>query len=406
MKAMTAKQEWASMWQLPLVSMLGVSGSAIFAFSSGVFMERMTAEFGWSRAGFSTAFALQTLLGLLVLPATGWLVDRIGPRKVALIGAPCFILAFSLLGLADGVLSHWWLSCLLLGVCQGSIAQTVWVTAVVGRFHRSRGLAMAVTLAGLGLGSMIWPILSAFYIERLGWRATFPALALSWGVTVLPLVALYFHGPEEQGPRSPSRPSARAYGTALGSATFIGLLLAGGLFASAYYGLTVHLVPILRENGLGLGAAAGIAGLVGLFSIIGRILTGYLLDRLPVRPIGIVVFLLPVGVISLLFFGHGSLSASIFAIALLGLASGAEMDIVTFIAVRRFGREIFGSVYAIFMAILSISASSGPIIAGALFDKDGSYASFFLIVAPMAAISTLLIMLIPIDPAGDQRPAG
>ena len=92
------------MWPLPLVCMLGVSGSAMFAYAGGVYMESVTREFGWSRAQYSSAFMLMMVSGLVLAPAVGWLTDRIGPRKVALAGIVPFGLRISLFGLVEGKL--------------------------------------------------------------------------------------------------------------------------------------------------------------------------------------------------------------------------------------------------------------------------------------------------------------
>lgn len=399
---MNRKSEWASAWPLPIVAMLGVSGSGMFAYSSGVFMERMTNEFGWGRAEFSTAFVLQMAAGLIILPATGWFIDRFGPRRVFLTAVAPFLLTFGLLGLASGSIFSWWGLCLMVALFQSAIGQTVWIAAVIARFTTSRGLAMAITLSGLGVGSLIWPVLSAVYIEKIGWRLAFPALAMSWGVIIVPLSLLVLKNSEQTPSLSRGSGSGANYGMALRSFTFIGLLTAGSLFACAYYGLVVHLVPILRSNGLSLTMAAAIGGVTGIFAIIGRLVTGYLLDRLPVRAIGAVAFLLPIVVVTLLLLGGDSLWLVIPAVALLGLAAGAEMDIVTFIAARHFGPAIFGSIYALFTAILAVCASFGPIIAGALFDHSGNYAPFLLFTIPLALVGALLIVSIPIVSAHDE----
>ena len=111
--AMTAKQEWAAMWPLPLVAMFGHAGAALFAYSSGVFMGPMTAEFGWSRAEFSMAFVIQTLFGIVVQPLVGRLVDRVGPRRVAIAGIIPAALAVSLLGLVGKPIWQWWGLCVI-----------------------------------------------------------------------------------------------------------------------------------------------------------------------------------------------------------------------------------------------------------------------------------------------------
>ncbi len=385
------------MWPLPLVSMLGVSGSAMFAYAGGVYMESVTVEFGWTRAQYSSAFMLMMVSGLFISPAAGWLIDRVGPRKVALGGIVPFALSISLFGLVRGALWQWYALCLLLAVFQAAISQIVWIKAIVGRFHHSRGLAMAVTLAGLGLGSFIWPVLAAICIEGVGWRGAFPAMAALYVAVSFPLVFLFFHGsPKRSRPKTEHRggPSVAA---ALQSRTFIGLALAAGLFAAANYGMSMHFVPILKADGVELKAAASIAGLIGVFSIIGRLVTGVLLDRLPTRTVGVIAFLLPLGAIACLLGFPGNFPAAIGAVAFLGFASGAELDIVTYIVARRFGQDVFGAIYAAFMAIISVCASIGPVIAGVVFDKSQSYAGWLLIVVPMVIAGAAIVALLPLS---------
>ncbi|RYE70575.1 MAG: MFS transporter [Rhizobiaceae bacterium] len=395
--APTARQEWARLWPFVVACMLGVSGSGMFAFVGGVYMESVTREFGWSRAQYSSAFMLMMISSLFLGPAVGWLIDRIGPRKVALCAIIPFATTISLFSLVEGAIWQWYAICIVLALFQGGISQIVWVKAVVSRFRRSRGLAIAVTLAGLGFGSFIWPLMAAFCIEAFGWRAAFPVMAALYVVVVMPLAFLFFHG----GPVIPADRSKAQGGQSMGAAvkskSFIGLVAAAGLFAAAYYGLSVHFVPVLKVTGMDLTQAAGIAGLIGVFSVIGRLTTGVLLDRLPTRPVGIVAFLLPLGAVGLLLVFPGSTAAAIGAVAFLGFASGAELDIVTYIAARRFGQEVFGAIYATFTAIISVCASVGPVVAGAIFDTTRSYSGYLAIVAPMVIVAALLIAWIPLS---------
>lgn len=99
----------------------------------------------------------------------------------------------------------------------------------------------------------------------------------------------------------------------------------------------------------------------------------------------------------------GSLAAAIGAIAFLGLASGAELDIITYIVVRRFGQEVFGAVYSIFMAVVSVCASVDPVIAGAVFDASHSYVTWLMIVALMVLAAAAVIALIPIVAETDAQ---
>ena len=396
--SLTAKQEWAAMWPLPLVAMFGHAGAALFAYSSGVFMGPMTAEFGWSRAEFSLAFVIQTLVGLIAQPLVGRLVDRIGPRRVGLAGIIPAALALGLLGLVGKPIWQWWGLCVIQVMFACFILPAVWITPVVTRFKTSRGLALAVVLAGIGLASAMWPVLAAFYLPRLGWRLSFAALGLTWGIIIFPLAWLFLKGPRDVVVAG--RPAAVAsdgpqFREALKSRTFICLTLAGGMFAVISLGMSVHLVPLLKQSGMSTVLAASVTGLAGLVSITGRVGTGFLLDRLPTKPLGISVFLLPVLMAFLLWIAHGSIPISLCAVVLLGLAGGAETDIVFYVAAKEFGHGAFASVSATTGAFFGLCAGMGPLLAGKLFDLTGSYDAWLLAVCPLAVGGAALIALLP-----------
>ena len=325
------------MWTLPLTAMIGMSGSGMFAYSSGVFMQTITGEFGWSRTQYSAVFVITMLQGLITGPLVGRLIDRYGPRMVVLAGMIPFAASFSALGLVGSQLWQWTALCVVMSLFQVAISQTAWVAGVIPRFHASRGMALAVALAGLGLGSFLWPPIAAVFIDQFGWRAAFPAIALVYTIVALPLTVIYFHSPQRpEHPAQAEQAGQRSYAKEMMSRSFVGLVLAGALFAGAYYGLVVHFVPVLTNSGIGFTAAAGIVAIVGLASMAGRLLSGLLLDALPTRAVALAAFLLPLAAVALLVGLPGSVPGAIAAVLALGLASGAELNIITYIAARRF----------------------------------------------------------------------
>lgn len=403
MIASTAREEWATMWPLPLVCMVGVSGSAMFAYAGGVYMESVTTEFGWTRAQYSSAFLLMMISGLVMAPTIGWLADRWGPRVVALTGIVPFGLSISAFGLIEGKLWQWYALCVLLAATQAAISQIVWIKAIVGRFHHSRGMAMAISLAGVGLGSFIWPVLAAICIDVVGWRGTFPIMAAIYVAVALPLAFLFFQDPPPAPGERVKRTNGHALSASIKSRTFIGLAVAAGLFAAASYGMSMHFVPILKSGGMNIKTAAGIAGLIGIFSIAGRLITGLLLDRMPTRLVGVMAFLLPLGAVASLIAFPRTLAVAVVAAAFMGFASGAELDIVTYIVARRFGQEVFGAIYAVFTAIIAVSASVGPVIAGAIFDASHSYSAWLWILAAMVVTGAAIVASIPLSADDDEQ---
>lgn len=411
MTPVSGKQEWAALWPLPFTAMLGIAGASMFAYSSGIFMASMTSELGWTRVEFSSAFSIMMLVGLVAMPFTGWLADRYGARKIALSGIVPFALAFSLFSLISGALWQYWVLSLLTALCSATIAPPMWITAVVGNFTKTRGIALAVALAGIGLASTVWPLLSAAYIEHIGWRLTFPLLAATWAVPMFALTYVFFR--DRGRPTKTTTATVQAdmvapassagFREAIMSRTFLCLMVAGSLFSCCSYAISVHIVPLLGESGFGLAAAAGIAGTAGLFSTIGRIGIGFLLDRVPTRTISLIVFLVPIFVAALLWQSDRGLAFALAAAALFGVANGAETDIIAYVAARQFPRTMFTSLYAAITAVVALSASLGPLLAGAIYDATKSYDLFLLAILPLALIATSFAALIPEAKRPDGR---
>lgn len=397
--------EWRQSWPIPLIGLVGVTGPAAFAYSSGVFMEAMTGEFGWSRAQYSSAFTIQMLLGLVVAPLAGRILDRIGPRRLVLAGMLPFALGLSLMGLADGSAWQWWLLAAIYAPLGMGMITAAWISGAMSSFDASRGLAISVVLAGFGVATAAWPVIAAQLSQAFGWRMAFPVMAIGWVAIVFPITYLFYW--PKQGMRDKGKvPQLQRLAPISRSRTFLCMLGAGTLFSSVQFALILHLVPILQDQGLGLEIAATCAAVTGVFSVIGRLATGYLLDHFPVRVLAAFAFPLPIAVMIVLALSGGYLPAAIFASALLGFSAGSEIDIVTYLATRRFHALIFGTVYSVFGACFAVSASLGPLLAGRAFDLSGSYVDYFLIAGPMVLLATALILAVPMDRTGAGLPHG
>jgi MFS family permease len=399
MSKLTARQEWSAHWPVPFVAMAGGTGSALFAFSSGVFMKPMLKEFGWTKVQFSSSFTVMMMLGMIMVPIAGRLTDRYGPRRLALPGLVLSMTGLSMFGLMNGSMVQWLLMAFLFSLCGMLISVPIWSSAIVRCFDTSRGLALSIAMAGAGLATAIWPPVAAYTIETIGWRAAYPALAASWGVVILPLTWWFFIVPPPAAKDAAELPAADGapveaaltLGAALRSPAFIMTTIAGLLFAGITFGLTLHFVPILEERGLSEGMAAGLAGIVGISSLASRFITGYLLDRVPTAPLAVVAFLLPVAVCCLLWRSDGDYGASLLAAVLHGLGTGAEINIVIYAIARRFPQAIFGSIIAIFISTTSLAASVGPLLASFLYDERKSYDLYLIIAMPLLTFAAILM---------------
>ncbi len=391
--------EWRMAWPLPAVVMLATTGMSLVIYSAGIFMPLVTASFGWTRGAFSSGFMVSTLVGLVAMPLTGRMADRWGPRPIALAGVLALAVAISALGLVDGTLWHWWLLFMLFSLSGSLMAPSILTMAVVSRFDTSRGLALAVALSGNGLAAAIWPPLATLYTTALGWRLAFAALATSWAVVTFPLLFAFFRArrdlPSMRNPPHVAPQADMRYAEALRSRPFLCLGLGGTLFIVAGVAILVNLVPILRDRGMAPAPAAGVAAVAGVSAIAGRILIGFLLDRIQARPIAIAAFLLPAAASLILLAAGGSIPLAILSAILLGLGLGAEMDIATYLAARYFGLNRFAGIFGIIIAFYGVGAGIGPLLGNILYDHVLSYTPVLLAAVPLLIVSTLLIAALP-----------
>ena len=393
-----AAAEWRNFWFLPVAAALGYSIGVLHTYSIGLFIEPLHQEFGWSRALISMGITIAGVGTAIFGVPIGMLVDRLGPRIVGLIGVLTMSSSFALLGTATGGTANWILLWCIVALGSLGMHATVWTAAVATRFEASRGLAFAVTLSGASIGAIVFPLLGTWLIGNYGWRTAFVGLSLSWVAVVFPLLLIFFRGATD-GNRQVRAAAARAAGVLPGvsfeeglrSPAYYKLLLAGGFFAFTAIGIIVHFVPILTDVGTQRMAAAGIAGLIGIFSIIGRLGTGFLLDRFPGHIVGASCFILPIIAAALLLFdGANPLSQSV-AAATFGLTVGAEIDVIAYLATRQFGLKSFGSLFGGIVTALALGVAFGPLVAGATFDRYDSYAPFLVLNMVLMAISSVAI---------------
>ena len=148
-----ADSEWKTGWPVVLASLAGFTLISFYTFSFGAFIAPIEEEFGWSRAQISIGLSVITITAGLLTPLLGWVVDKLGPRRVGLPGAISYALTYGLLGLTTDNIWTWWGIWFLLSFTIIGIKPLVWTTAVASTFQRNRGLALAIALCGGGIAS-------------------------------------------------------------------------------------------------------------------------------------------------------------------------------------------------------------------------------------------------------------
>lgn len=407
----SAAAEWRGFWFLPVVAALGYATSVIHVYSIGPFIAPLQQEFGWSRAEISLGLTIASFVSAIFCIPVGMLVDRIGPRRIGLVGVLLMTGTFALLGSATGTMANWALLWATIAMGTLWVQATVWTSAVTSRFEKSRGLALAITLSGASISAAVFPVLATWLIGAYGWRNAFAGMSGIWVALVFPALLLFFRGARDQRRDTPAsapiatRPAAGlTLAEGLRSPTLYKLLMAAGLFSFTTIGAVVHFVPILTDRGATPLGAAGIASLIGIFSIIGRLGTGLLLDRFPAQNVGALAFLLPIAGCALLLTGGANPVNQAVAAATFGLTVGAEVDVIAYLSARYFGLRNFGGLYGAMVMALSLGTSFGPLSAGAIFDRFGSYAPFLMLTTVLLAISAFALFSLGRTPAPAAEP--
>ncbi|MBS0560915.1 MAG: MFS transporter [Proteobacteria bacterium] len=398
---MAQQSEFARGWPVVLAAAvgvgLGITGIPIYAI--GQFVRPLEQEFGWSRAAVAGGLSVVTACSVLMAPLIGVLVERFGARRVTLVSVPGLAAGFAGLALNGGSLGAWYLGWAALAVLGAGTSPIVWTSAVASWFERNRGLALGIALCGTGLVAVFAPGLVGGIVAARGWRAGFAALAAVQIVVALPVVLALFRVRPPSGP-SGAEATARArpgltMRQAAGSARFWRLLLAFFLMSMVVGGMIVNLPAMLADRGIDRAEAARALGLLGIAIIAGRLTVGLLVDRLPARFVAAAYVVLPAAT-CLLLAGQGGAAPAIF---LMGLATGAEVDLLAYLVSRYFGLAHYARIYSWTLAAFSAGVGIGPPLAAWTHDATGGYQPALLAFAALAALSALLVATLGAPPA-------
>jgi MFS family permease len=370
-------------------------------FSFGVFFSALLEEFGWSRGALSGAFALYAFgySGLTVV--SGRLTDRWGPRAVIATGGVFLGAGW----IAMSATSAIWHPYVFYGVVAaiGMSTANVPCTATVARwFVRRRGLATGLTSAGGSFGAFCLPPIAQLLVSGVGWRRAYVIFGAAILVTLNLLAPIMKRDPEglgltpdgdrpaPRGETSSSRGSDYTIRQAMRTRAFWVLF---ALFAATWipiFAPLVHLVPLARGLGVDPFVAATLVSALGMAGIVGRLLMGSLSDRIGRLPaIGIGLLLQVAAFIG--FAVAGALPGLYAASVAFGFSYGAISALFPAIVADFFGRERAGSLVGLLFAMSGSMAALGPLGAGFIYDRTGSYGPAWVASAALNVVALGLL---------------
>ncbi|WP_447650617.1 MFS transporter [Pseudomonas abietaniphila] len=393
-------------WSVLVGCFLGMSIAppAILLIPLGLFMKSVAGEFGWSRTEFSIILSTAAICNALVMPIAGYLVDRFGARRVALVGTVLGCGSYMCLSLTHSFAAF--VAITGLSVALGNLASYPAFLFLTQRwFDKHLGLAFAITSSGLAVGTGGFSYLISQNIALHGWREAFVmggAIALVIGLVNLAVFVRDNKGPIPEAERRDVKTEISQDGFTLRSAmatrAFWMYSMAFVLVLFGAVGASFHMPAMLSDWGASPAQIAGIVAAGSAGSLVGRLLGGALLDHLHTRTVaGIFLGCQLVGFV-MLSDGIGWALAASF---LIGATQGAEIDILGYLIARRFGRLAYARIFGTAFSVTLLGAIIGPIALGMVFDKSGSY-SVGLMLFPILPVAAFALLCIP--DKSDKRP--
>jgi MFS family permease len=377
---------------------LAVSVGPFFWLALGLYLKPMTTEFGWTRSEFALSFSLASIVNALMLPVAGYLVDRFGASKIILLGIVTGTLSYAGFSLVNSYWSFLLIACLVAGT--GCIASyPAYLALLPGWFNRRLGLSFALAASGVGLGGAIFPYVINAGLGY-GWRNAFLFTAAFAAVIGLVNFAGFIRVnsgalPEAERFADPaSEPVSidHSLSEALRSVDFWLYSIAFSLVLLVTLGVNFHFAALVTDRGGTAAQGAAVVSALGFASLVARLVTGSLLDRWSVRAVAAFAFLGQAAGCLLLLNG-GGYEILVVGAVLLGIAQGAELDMLPFVTARRFGRRAYARIYGSSYAVIAVGQIISPLVLGWVFDLTGSY-RLGLIIFPMLSVIALVLVAV------------
>jgi MFS family permease len=377
--------EFKRAWRIVILATLGlaINSNSAMLYAFGAMVVPLQQAFAWERADLQTAVSFLFMGSILGSQVVGWLNLRFGMKRVTLISLCSLSLAYVAMTRLGPSIVQLYVMFLVASVASMGTMHVTWTYLVNLWFERNRGLALALVLSGTGLAAMLVPSAVSAVVARWNWQAAFWLMAAMPVALVLPLVLAWMKEPARTQPVLPAAGQAAAdpvklpglsFTEGLRSPRFWMLNLALSLVVACIVAMVTSGVPLLRDKGLQATDAARIFGSFGLSLIFGRVVVGYLVDRLWAPGVAAVALALPaLGCVLLSVAGAGDTALLLAGVMLIGIGSGAEFDVAAFLMSRYFGLRDYGRLFGVHLGLITLASTLAPWLFGQLYRSTGNY---------------------------------
>jgi predicted MFS family arabinose efflux permease len=367
------RTEFQRGWPVLLLSVIaaGSGVGALATYSLSLFSASFQTDLGWSRSDIGFAISAWGVGSALAAPFAGRLADRFSVHRIAVVSTIGMAAIFASFASLTGSVQRLYIGFFVVAVLGSGTTFVCYSKIIALWFRNNRGLAFGIMATGGGLASVVLPPLINVAIDRVGWRGAWVALAAWCLIMAVPIWTLMRAPADSQAETvAQERQTGFKLGEAVTFPQFWLLVGASACFGLSLTGLISQLLPVLGDAGLSRGQAVAAASFLGVGAIVGRLCTGFLVDRLNPPLVACGAFLLSaLGCLLLTAVPSAAPAETL----LIGLALGAEADLLAFFAARYFGTRFMASIVGSLYLVTSATGIFGPLIIGAAYNRFHGY---------------------------------
>ena len=396
-------------WYLVAVGvfLLSISSLGVFRGMSPL-MPVLQKNFGWTRTQISLSSLLTRVEGAALGPIEGFLIDRIGARKMVLIGFSIMAVGFVLFSFIQN-LWQFYAVFILINLGNGIGGWLAVVTILNSWFRRKRTIAMAGAMSGILIAGIFVPPYTIALNH--GFRVTVFVFGLIILAVALPCVKIIKNNPEELGllpdgtetksdldKSTPSKISQDqevefTVGQALKTRVFWILTVAHVSSTISLATLSIHLMARLQDIGLSSTTASYIELVSSVVALPSLFVAGWLGDKVSKKYL-VALFLFLQGISTIVLTVANGLPLALLFAVFYGIAFGGRIPLMTAIRGDYFGRKAFASIMGWSMLPNGILMAIAPVWAAWMFDTYGSYTVPFLSYAVINLAGALIMLVV------------
>jgi len=395
-------------WRTPVVIVLCGCLISMLSFGPratlGLFLTPQSRANGWDRDVFGLAIAIQNILWGMGQPLAGALADRFGIARVLCGGGIFYALGLATMAYATTPLLLDLSAGALIGFGLAGCSFSV-VLSAFGKLLPEgwRTLAFGAGAAAGSFGQFLYAPLTVSLMDALGWQQTLATFALVM-LLVLPLsLALATRGTAQGGHGAPQQSLPQALAEAVAHRSYVLLVL--GFFTCGFQlaFITVHMPAYLVDRGLSAEVGGWTIGVIGLFNIVGSLMSGWLSNLMPKRYIlSIIYFGRALAVLAFIMLPVTPLSAILFG-AVMGFFWLSTVAPTNGIIALMFGTRWLATLAGLAFFSHQVGGFLGVWLGGAVFVRTGSYDAVWWLSVLFGVLSAVINLPIVEQPV--VRPA-